>query len=230
MGKLLNSMAIAASTACLVMTGAQAAHVNFKAELIELNDSGASGTARFSYNAEENTLRVRVNVVGLDEGLHPMHIHGRFSDGLDGEPIDSVAPLPEAEFDTDNDGVLTVAEGAPAYGPVILPLTTSGGASGGFPMGTSIDYDRTFDFDIEDAGSFFATIGDSDDRYDVADLLPLMLREIVVHGVNEDGTYIPSLPALAGEISAVPVPAAAFLFAGTGLAAGFGRRLAKRRS
>jgi hypothetical protein len=214
----------AASVLAMAAGASHAAPVTYTANLLELNDSGGEGTATFVYDSEENTLRVQVQASGLDDGIHLMHIHGRFDDS--GNPIDSVTPLPESQFDNDPaDGILTVAEGAPAYGPIILPLVESGSAnSNNFPSGTSIDYDRTFDFDAPNAQTFFSFIGETNDRYDVADLLPLMLREIVVHGVNENGEYIPSLPALAGEIEVVPVPGALILFGSAAAAFGFVRK------
>jgi hypothetical protein len=199
--------------------------MQYRTVFTELNDSGGSGMATVTYDDVANTLRVQIQASGLDEGVHLMHIHGRFDGGVDGTPIDSVTPVPESDFDTDNDGILTVAEGAPAYGPIILPLSQTGGAaSQDFPVGTSIDYDRTYDFSAPGSEEFFATIGDSDDRYDVADLLPLFLREIVIHGVNEDGEYIASLPALAGELSEVPVPGALILFGSAAAAFGAARK------
>ncbi|MCQ8185322.1 CHRD domain-containing protein [Parvularcula maris] len=223
--RLIVKGACVAGSILALSAGANAATFTYTTTFTELNDSGGSGNATVVYDDVANTLRVQIQASGLDDGLHVMHIHGRFSDGVDGDPIDSVTPVPESEFDTNNDGILTVPEGAPAYGPIILPLADSGSAnSNNFQSGTSIDYDRTFDFSAPNAQTLFANVGDSNDSYGVEDLLPLFLREIVIHGVNEDGEFIASLPALAGELSEVPVPGAVILFGSALAAFGAARR------
>jgi hypothetical protein len=213
-----------ASALALMASTALAAPITFESDLAPLNDSGATGSATLTYDDETQELRVQITASGLADGAHAMHIHGLFDEGNDGDPINSIAPLPESDFDDNNDGILTVAEGADAYGAIILPLTESGGAdSNDFPVGTNIDYDRTFDFSADDADTLFAEIGDTGENYEVEDLLPLLFRVIVIHGVNQDGTYDPLLPALAGAIEPVgevPVPGAVILF-GSALA-GFG--------
>jgi hypothetical protein len=215
-----------ASSIALLASAAFAAPVTYTADLQPLNDTGATGFATLTYDDETEELRVQVSASGLDDGGHAMHIHGLFDEGADGDPVDSTAPFPQSDFDDDDNGILTVAEGADAYGPIILPLEEEGG---GFQSGTSVDYDRTFDFSVDDTEALFAEIGDTGDSYEVEDLLPLLFRVIVIHGVDTDGGFDPLLPALAGAIDIqgeVPVPGAVLLF-GSALA-GFGAMRRKK--
>ena len=118
-----------------------------KAKLVELNDSGASGTA--SLTATDNGgLKVVIHTQGLVPGVfHAQHIHGTGHGGHFKCPT-----LKEA--DTDGDGVLTNEEGMGEYGLIFFPLTTSGGATpkdalaaDRMPVADSkgrISYERTF--------------------------------------------------------------------------------------
>ena len=87
----------------------------------------------------------------------------------------------------------------------------------------NVTYDYTYDLLNDDL--FYSTVGGPLD-YTSADLMPLDLREYVIHGAFlDDGSYRATLPVAAAEISPVPLPAGAALLL-TGLA-GFG--IARRR-
>lgn len=184
--------------------------VPYTAELSPLNDSGVSGTA--SLTLDNDLLTVSIDASGLEaDQIHPQHIHGRFDD--DGNPIDSV--FPTAADDTDGDGFIEVAEGAASYGPIIIPLTSPpGGAVENFPTATpdgTVSFTQTYDLTSD---TTFA------EGFDSEDLLPLDLREIVIHGLTVadgvgdgtpgevDGTdgYKDVLPVAAGEIVEVVEP------------------------
>lgn len=221
--------AIPLACAVAMPVTASAATMNFKATLQELNNSGVSGVIKFVVDTAAQQLRVSAKVMGLaPDQPHVNHIHGRFDS--DGNPRNS--EVPTDALDADGDGFLEVLEAAPAYGDVLLSLEDPTDlANGVFHQGPVADtngmvaYDFTYDLTNDDL--FFSTVFGTD--YDSDDLMPLDLREYVIHGafvpagVNDNlpnGGYLATLPVAAAEISAVPVPAGAVLLL-TGLM-GFG--------
>lgn len=117
------------------------------AELSELNDSDVEGDAAIV--VEDLSMTVTLSAQNTSGSLpHAMHIH--FEPG-------TPSTCPDDEFDEDDDGFLTTAEGVPAYGPVQVALTTDGDFSadsalelGRFPSSDAdgrLTFDRTFDID-----------------------------------------------------------------------------------
>ena len=141
---------------------------SYVANLDMLNMSGVSGMATITL--EDGMMTVHIEASGMvPEMVHVQHIHG-FADS----PRASTCPPPSA--DTDGDGMISVPEGAPFYGGILLPLTE-------FPTADAngnIDYTETFEY--------------------TSDLGQLQKREIVLHGGNFMGEYIPSLPVACGKI------------------------------
>lgn len=136
----------------------------------ELNDSGVSGTAELILEGVD--LTVKLSLDGLEPGGHAQHIHGY-------KENNKKSKCPPASADTDNDGYITLAEGVPFYGGVLLPLTD---ADENFPMADEnghLEYEMTF----EDV---------------TKDLTPLQNKTIVIHGM--DG--MPSLPVACGQVMA----------------------------
>ena len=196
-------------------TPASAAHLlYYKADLSAINGVG-SGSAMFTLDNIANTLQVDINATGLDVGSHLAHLHGRFSNGATGNPINSV--LPDASADTDGDGFIELAEAAPDYGNIILSM-------GEISSGSTINFSRLFD--LNNADNFGFVGGDmANPKYSVSDLIgsdgmSFDLRELIVHGQNTpavgagtagevDGTagFKVLLPTLGGEVGAVPEPA-----------------------
>lgn len=87
------------------------------ARLAELNDSGSSGRATVS--VEGNQVTVNVPATGLVANQpHAQHIH-----------IGGQNTCPSTGADQDGDGFISTAEGEPAYGPIMVSLTTEGDVS-----------------------------------------------------------------------------------------------------
>ena len=201
--------AAALGTAAAIFAAAPASAATFVVDFEELNDSGVAGSALLETSDDNETLTVTINATGLEAGqTHVAHIHGRFTPS--GQPRNSVTPT--MSEDEDGDGFVELAEAADQYGAIILPLT-------GFTVDAMGNANYTMTFDLTDSGVFNAD-------FTAEDLLPLQLREIVLHGLTVpavgdgtpgevDGTagYKAVLPVAAGEIrpgnmtAAVPEPA-----------------------
>ncbi len=90
-----------------------------KAKLNSLNNSGASGHARVRVNHRQ--IKVAINAHGLTKGMpHAQHIH---------YGAQARQECPTAADNTNRDFHLTTTEGAPAYGPIVVSLTTRGDTS-----------------------------------------------------------------------------------------------------
>ncbi|NDW01338.1 DUF4214 domain-containing protein [Salipiger sp. PrR002] len=175
-----------------------------------LNSSGVNATAILAMETEEDGtsyLNVAITGTGLTPSqTHAQHVHGLFDE--DGAPIDSTAPT--LADDADRDGMVEVIEGLGQYGDVLLPLA-SGGA---MPMADEnglLSFVQSYD--LNDDENFFSPVSMTD--YTAEDIMPLTLREIVLHGVDVpdgigEGTdgevdggengYTGILPAAAGDI------------------------------
>jgi len=141
-----------------------------KVRLTELNDSGVTGKAVLVQ--KDGSLRVKLQARDLvPDMLHPQHIHGLAGSN------NGTCPPPSA---AGGDGVLTLADGLPFYGPVLQPLTQS--PMDDFPTADNgkINYRETFAVD--------------------GDLADLSDEVIVVHGGYVDGEYVATLPVACGEI------------------------------
>lgn len=147
---------------------------NYSASLVSLNNSGATGSANITVNG--NLLTVTINATGMVANQpHPQHIHG-LEDGSNGT-------CPPLSADTDNDGIITVPEGAPFYGGILLPLEN-------FPVADAngiVTFTQTF------------TLGEND-VLTVDSLGNLENRVIVLHGLNNNGAYVPTIPVACGQL------------------------------
>ena len=95
------------------------------ADLNAINGSGVEGYAfitveRHGPGSADDVINVRMVAENLQAGLHIKHIHG--FEGTPEEGKEAVTPT-VAQHDTDGDGFVELAEGAPAYGPILLNLT-----------------------------------------------------------------------------------------------------------
>lgn len=159
------------------ITMAQSGVRTFVVDLQPLNNSGVSGTARLELDRDQHQLTVVIEATGLEaDKTHAQHIHGFSGE----EPENSTCPTLAA--DTDGDGLVSVGEGLPNYGPVLLPLQPFTTAPGGV-----IDFMATYT--------------------DLSNLEPvnaLQNRSIVIHGLTVGGQYIGSMPVACGQIRPEP--------------------------
>ncbi len=196
----------------------------YMATLTPLNGSGVSGSAMLNMN-DDGTLTVQINATGLEPGqTHVQHIHG-FLDGTN-----SVIPPPSAGGDAASEmgTLLSVAEGAPFYGAILLPLEPSPTPSDGVE-----NYLRTFT-DADAASLSLAAVNAlgpvlANQIPDLMTLDPLDLREIVLHGMTVNGVYSATLPVASGELVAIPLPAAAWSGLSALLIVGAGMEMRRRK-
>jgi hypothetical protein len=148
----------------------------YASNIYQLNNSGVDGYAFFSLEGDQLTVEVQATGLTPDE-QHMMHIHG-FEDG-------SVATCPTQDLDTDGDGEISLEEGVPAYGGVVLPLEPypTADADG------NIDFEQTYTVDLD-------ALGD------------LATRTIVIHGLLTPEGYDAALPVGCGVITEGAEPAA----------------------
>lgn len=101
-----------------IVGGANGKTATLRADLGELNGSGASGQATLRLKGD--ILQVTLTARGLSAGVpHAQHVH------IGGA---NVCPRPESDFAGD-DGFVSTLDGAAAYGGVKISLTTEGDAS-----------------------------------------------------------------------------------------------------
>lgn len=180
MTTLRDALILATASGLLCLPTVAAADTTVKAKLVEVNGSGASGTATLTATGNGG-LKVVIRSEGLVPGVfHTQHLHGTDHGG------DFTCPTLEKN-DADGDGVLTNEEGMGEYGLIFFPLTTSGGASATpkdaldpkrMPVADAagrISYERTFPADMVPDGL----------------LEHLSSLHVVQHGidVNDNGKY-----------------------------------------
>ena len=116
----------------------------YRAELMPLNGSGASGVAKLVVQGDE--LKAKIRSRGLAADLpHAQHIHG-FEQ--------AVSECPTLAADEDGDRLVNTVEGLPSYGPILVSFTTRGDTSPDsglavdrFPVASpdgNVNYKRTF--------------------------------------------------------------------------------------
>jgi hypothetical protein len=158
----------------LPATAAAQTPTTYTASLGQANDSGASGTVTIELDG--TTADVRIDGRGFFDGFpHAIHLHGEpGGDNVCGPLNPGETGFEEA--DEDGDGILSVAEGAPSYGPVAVSLTTEGDTSPDsalavdrFPTSSTLGYHRTIELPQDVA----------------ADLSSL---HVVVHAADLDGS------------------------------------------
>ncbi|MEX0836650.1 MAG: CHRD domain-containing protein, partial [Nitriliruptor sp.] len=150
MRKTLTTLAATGAMLALPIAASAQTPTTFTANLTQANESGASGTATVTLDGTTATVRVDGNNF-FDGFPHAMHIHGEpGGDNVCGPLNPSDSGFDAA--DEDGDGILSVAEGVPAYGGIQASLTTEGDTSPDsglaverFPTSGTLDYERTFE-------------------------------------------------------------------------------------
>jgi hypothetical protein len=178
MTKFRNTLILATAAGLLCLPASAAADTTVRAKLVELNNSGASGTVTLTAT-DDGALKVVIRSQGLVPGVpHAQHIHGSAHGGH------FVCPSVK-EADTDGDGILTNEEGMGEYGTIYFPLTTKGSATpqdalavARMPVADShgrVSYERTFPAEMVPDGL----------------LANLSSLHVVQHGidVNDNGKY-----------------------------------------
>jgi hypothetical protein len=161
----------------------------YQAHLDELNDSGVSGRVHLNFhkNGDSNEAALRVDLFAngtTPDQTHPVHIHGN--------EHPEVAFCPTNAQDVNDDGFVSVVEGAATYGPIKLNLTSPQTEFGtpptpalftpfagtpdpaAFPMADAhgnIGLNQTYTFDNSEAA-----------QGALETLTPLENQHIVVHG------------------------------------------------
>ena len=156
------------------------------AHLSPLEGTGihGSGHAEVEFNAEGQIDEYELRAHGLLAGApHAAHIH--FGEEARHE-------CPTLADDTNGDGHLNTTEGAPAYGPIVLSLTTMGDTSPAsalavdrFATGGSFDYERNGLFPTDDG---------------VAEAIAAGKGVVVIHGVDHNGNGMYDFEAGVSEL------------------------------
>jgi len=124
-------------------------------------------------------LTARIDASGMDDTLHPQHIH-------------LVASCPTMADDANGDGYLDVIEGAPSYGLILVPLdddlSSQAAGSSGFPTGSSFSWEETTSMSVlmADLQAADPDSGDPVVKLDAGESLDLAGRSVVIHGVADE--------------------------------------------
>lgn len=88
-------------------------------------DGGSNTTATVYLRLRGRRLRIEMDVEGAAPNLpHAQHIHGSLDPAFQAS-----CPGEDARDGTDDDDLISTLEGAPAYGAILISLTTKGDTS-----------------------------------------------------------------------------------------------------
>ncbi len=182
--------------------------VTLNANLAELNGSGASGNATVVVR-NQKIKHVEVHAFGLTPSApHAQHIH--FGNQATHE-------CPTLALDTNGDGRLNTVEGIPAYGPVVVSLTTTGDTTPASLLAVTrfpVSQDGSFDYSRD--GIHITKVAGTGTAKEIADAIREGEGVVVIHGIdyNGNGSYDfgrgasdldPNLPAEATDPAACGV-------------------------
>lgn len=145
----------------------------YRVDFDELNNSGVKAQA--TLQVLDGNLVVTLDAVGrVPQHIHPQHIHGFTT---------KASSCPTAANDTNHDGIITFAEGLPAFGPVQVDLQP-------YPTPTN----------TAGATHYHVTFMASQVPFDPSELTQ---KTMVLHGDFVGGSYDASLPVACGPVQAV---------------------------
>jgi hypothetical protein len=195
----LGTSALALIAATSIGAGSASAHpqpngkgadrtVTLSAQLGELNNSGASGTATATVR-NQTIQHIEVHAEGLTpDAPHAQHIHY-------GEQ--AMNECPGLDLDSNMDGRINTVEGIPAYGPVVVSLNTTGDTTPAsfldvsrFPVSHSGSYSYSrdnIDF-TRVAGTGYT--GGGGTAKQIADAIRAGEGVVVIHGVDYNGNGV----------------------------------------
>lgn len=204
--KTLAAAAVAASPLLLAVP-AQADTVNFS--LNDINGTGANATTTITTNAD-GSMTVDIQGTGFTPNMpHAQHLHGSAEGGFF---------CPGQSADTDGDGLISTVEGVPAYGGVMVSLTTKGDTSADSGLAVdrmpvadaqgNLDYQRTIPASgipegvVENIENLHIVQHGIDvngnDKYDMEGLGESpFAKSLGVEGIPAEATF----PATCGEVS-----------------------------
>jgi hypothetical protein len=216
---LLGTSVLALVTAASLGTGSASANttptpagkgatrtVALSAQLEELNNSGASGTATALVRDQE-IQHIEVHAEGhTPDAPHAQHIHyGQ----------QALNECPTLAQDDNQDGRVNTVEGLPAYGPVVVSLNTTGDTTPAsfldvtrFPVSSngSYDYSRDNIKFTRVAGTGYS--GGGGTAKQIADSVRAGEGVLVTHGVDYNGNGSYDFGAGASELdSSLPAEA-----------------------
>lgn len=187
--------------------------VALTANLTELNGSGASGTAT-ALIRNKKIKHIEVHASGLTPNApHAQHIH---------YGNQALNECPTLALDTNGDGRLNTVEGIPAYGPVVVALTTTGDttpasllAVSRFPVSSdgSYNYSRDNIRITEVTGTGYPGPSGTGSAKEIAEAIRAGEGVVVIHGIDYNGNGVydysqgtseldPTLPAEATDPAA----------------------------
>lgn len=140
----------------------------------------ASGWAKIKVKGDD--LSVKIKMRGVAPGIaHAQHIHAG-------------PACPDPATDPNNDGVLDVLEGLPAYGPILVNLDSdlSSNAAGMFPMANAFG-----------RYAYSADGSKAHIEAEIKEALRLKTRHVVIHGVDP----MTPLPSTVGTLPGLPAHA-----------------------
>ncbi|WP_213005626.1 hypothetical protein [Paractinoplanes toevensis] len=167
-------LTVPAVAALLLATPAAAlADESVHVKLLELNKSGASGTATLTAT-DDGDLKVSIRSSGLvPNSPHAQHLHGSTA-GMDFH-------CPDMSADKDGNGYVSTEEGMPVYGDIFVSLTTKGDTA----KASGLAVDRMPVADAKGNLSYDRTIAGADLPPGTIDHLKDL--HIVQHGIDADG-------------------------------------------
>ena len=168
--------------------------VALRANLRPLNRSGAHGKAT-AVVQDQLIRQIDVHVAGLSPNApHAQHIH--YGDDARNE-------CPSVGRDDENgDAIIDTIEGLPAYGPIVVSLTTSGGTTPAdalavkrFPVSSNGSYSysrRNIEFTAVNGTGYTGGNGTAEQ---IADSVREGEGVVVIHGVDQNGNGFYDGPA-----------------------------------